>query len=111
MIINRYLLKASPYIALGIAWRQIDNFDTDIYKKKAFNKGLQLSQKFKKYPSWDKYAEPLIVRQFGFIFSIGNSFIKGLISDNKGDNESILETIKGMKEQLDSDLNAAKKHD
>ena len=109
---SRYLLKASPYIGLCLGWNYIDNFDTDYYKKKAFNKGLQLSEKFKKYPSWDKYAEPLIVRQFGFIFSIGNSFIKGLISDNKDqDNDSIQETIKDMKNELDSDINSVKKHD
>lgn len=117
MNINRRFLKASPYVALCLGWNYIDNFDTDAYKKKAFNKGLELSQKFKKYPSWDKYAEPLIVRQFGFIFSIGNSFIKGLISDNKEGSEAIEETIKDIKDELDVDLQInnkdciVKKHD
>jgi hypothetical protein len=107
---NRRLLKAAPYVALLLGWSYIDNFDTDKTKKIAFNKGLALSQKFKKYSAWDKYAEPLIVRQFGFLFGVGNSFIKGLISDNNKPSEYIDETLNEMKKEIDEDLNSFKKH-
>lgn len=107
---QRRLLKAAPYVALCVGWSYLDNFDTDKYKTKAFNKGLELSQKFKKYSAWDNYAEPLIVRQFGFLFGVGNSFIKGLLSDNKDHNPVIDETLNEMKNEIDQDLSEFKKH-
>ena len=107
---NRRLLKAAPYVALALGWNYLDNFDTDKTKKIAFNKGLELSQKFKKYDAWDKYAEPLIVRQFAFLFGVGNSFIKGLISDNVKSNENIDETLIEMKKEIDDDLSSFKKN-
>ena len=51
-------------------------------RQEAFNKGLGLSQKYKKYKSWDKFVEPFIIKQFGFFFGLGHSFVKGMISDN-----------------------------
>ncbi len=109
-MMKRRLFKAAPYVGLCLAWSYIDNFDTDKYKKKAFDKGLALSQKFKKYDAWDKYMEPLIVRQFAFLFGVSNSFIKGLLSDNKQDNPIIDETLEEMKNEIDEDLDSIKKH-
>jgi hypothetical protein len=109
-MMNRKLLKAFPYLAFCVGWSYIDNFDTEKTKAKAFNKGLSLSQKFKSYSAWDNYVEPLIVRQFSFIFGVSNSFIKGLISDNVGDNEVIDETLEEMKKEIEDDLNDIKKH-
>ncbi len=98
---SRFLfVKLTPYIAFSIFWGLIDSKDANKIKQKAFDKGLNLSQKFKKYKAWDKYAEPLIVRQFAFLFGVGNSFIKGLISDN-GDNKIINESLNEMKKEIE----------
>lgn len=47
-----------------------------------FDRGYNLSQKYKKYRVWDKMVEPFVITQFGLFFGAGHSFIKGMISDN-----------------------------
>lgn len=94
-------LKYTPYVGIGTGWYLISNLDKTNTKKIAYDKGYNLSQKFKKYPSWDKYMEPFIINQFSFIFGVTNSFIKGLISDNEKNpllDESLKEMSNEMKE-------------
>lgn len=74
--------RASKVLIFGLLCNFIDIFDKDKIKERAFVKGYNLSQTFKPYRSWDEAIEPLIVRQFGFVVSVSNEFIKGLISDN-----------------------------
>jgi len=82
------LLITFPY-----GWYKLNYYDKNEVKRKSFMRGLELSQKFKKYPVWDKYVEMLMVRQFSILFIAGNSFIKGLVSDN--------ENQKGVDKELD----------
>ena len=54
------------------------------------------------YPAWDLYVEPFIIRQFAILFTIGNSFIKGMTSDNTPDiNPDIKTYVKDIKTELE----------
>jgi len=79
-------------------------YDHNYVKHTMFNHGLALSQKFKQYPAWDNYVEPLIVRQSAILFTAGNSFIKGMISDNKNKddiNTSLADYTSHIKQELE----------
>lgn len=82
-------LKIGTLLSL---WNLLYVLDKEKLEASAFNKGVSISQKFKKYPAWDAIAEPLIMKQFSTFFTVGNSFISGLISDNSN------------KDQLQKDL-------
>lgn len=69
-------------MGLPILWYQLGLYNVDKVKDKSFAKGLRLSERFKKYPAWDKIVEPFIIRQSTVIFIAGHSFIEGLTSDN-----------------------------
>ena len=71
----------------------MNNLDKDYWKEKSFESGYNLSQNFKNYKSWDNFVEPFLIRQFAFFFGVTNSFVKGLISDNK-DQEALDDEIK-----------------
>ena len=73
------------WLILTAGWGCLNLFNKDKVKASAYIKGRNLSQRFKNYKSWDTIVEPLIIRQFSFLFGVSNSFIKGLISDNKPD--------------------------
>lgn len=101
--IKKRLVKFVPYAGLFLGWNYINYLDKDQTKKTAFNKGHDLSQKFKKYKAWDIYVEPFIINQFSFLFGVSNSFIEGLISDNGPD--KYLETaLENMKEEVEKDV-------
>ena len=80
-----WLWRTFKFVIFGTSWGMLNLFDKDVVKKKAFEKGQNLSFRFKKYKTWDEVAEPIIIRQFAFLFGVSNSFIKGLISDNEPD--------------------------
>jgi hypothetical protein len=71
----KYTLCIATFYYLG-------THDEDLLRKKMFKKGLALSQRFKRYPAWDNYIEPMIVVQFGIIFAGCSAFVKGMLSDN-----------------------------
>jgi len=74
-----------------VGWIMIGRVDnSSSVKKYAFIKGYNLSQKFKKYGLWDSCLEPLIVKQSCIIFMFGNSFIKGMISDNDENQRNLI---------------------
>lgn len=96
------------YVGLPLMWYYTGTFERDNVKKYMFNKGLSLSQKFKKYPQWDNYVEPIIINQCSILFTGGNAFIKGLISDN--DNiDDINQDLESYKKSIESDLNDLEK--
>lgn len=100
---SKRVLKYSPYLGIGLGWIYISSFDKIDAKKSAYNKGYMLSQKFKKYPSWDRYMEPFIINQFAFLFGVSNAFIKGLISDNEP-NPFIKESLEEMNNEITEDI-------
>lgn len=67
------------------------------------NKGYQLSQSFKNYPVWDKYAEPILISQFTTIFTAGYSFLEGLVSDNENQAE-VQEDMNELKQDIINQL-------
>lgn len=98
------------WLVLSAGWGCLNLFNKDRVKIAAYTKGRNLSQRFKKYKSWDTFMEPLIIRQFSFLFGVSNSFIKGLVSDNKPDKniEKSLEQLN--KETCDIKDKKDKKH-
>jgi hypothetical protein len=95
------MLSKLKYIGMGLGWYSIANLDRKEAKKNAYNKGYMLSQRFKNYPSWDKYVEPIVVNQFAFLFGVGNSFVKGLISDNDKPNPAIEESLDEIRNEIE----------
>ena len=91
------------YISIPFLWFYIGTYDRNVLRNDMYDKGRNLSQKLKPIPYWDKYAEPIIIRQFSNIFTAGNSFIKGLISDND-DQDSLNTTIEQYKHEIDDEL-------
>lgn len=95
--------KYAPYFATPIAWYYIGTFDRDNIRKSMYCKGFNLSQKFKRYPVWDRYAEPIIVKQFSILFTGGNAFIKGMLSDNLN-KQSVDKTLKQFNDEIQKEL-------
>lgn len=75
--IKYFLYSVMPFI-----WYNIGTHDKKYTRIVMYNKGLALSQKFKRYPVWDAYVEIFAIRQFTILFTAGNAFIKGMVADN-----------------------------
>ena len=93
-------MKLLRILAFSLTWTLLNIFDKERIKDIAYYKGYRLSQRFKIYKGWDEILEPMIIRQFAFLFGVANSFIKGLISDNKPD-KSIDDSLKQLKDSID----------
>lgn len=96
-------MKYPLYASLPFLWFYIGACDRQTLKNNMYVKGRNLSQTFKPIPYWDRYAEPIIINQFSNIFAAGNSFIKGLISDNE-DKESLNITLNQYRHDIDDEL-------
>ena len=93
--------KLIPIGALVYGWYQINSFDAEKWKRLSYIKGQEISIRYSHYKAWNTLAEPFIVRQFAFLFSVGNEFIRGLVSDNRDQmNDSILELEKTVDDEL-----------
>lgn len=97
------------WFILSVGWGCLNMLNKDKVKLIAYNKGRNLSQRFKNYKSWDTIMEPLIIRQFSFLFGVSNSFIKGLISDNKPD-KNIKKSLAELNEEGYSKPNGTSGH-
>ena len=102
---GKYLgyMKYPMYVSLPFLWFYIGSYDRQTLKSNMYIKGRNLSQTFKPIPYWDRYAEPIIINQFSNIFAAGNSFIKGLVSDNE-DRESVNNSINRYRQDIDEEL-------
>ena len=96
-------MKYPMYVSLPFLWFYIGSYDRQTLKSNMYIKGRNLSQTFKPIPYWDRYAEPIIINQFSNIFAAGNSFIKGLVSDNE-DRESVNNSINRYRQDIDEEL-------
>lgn len=79
MILKRYRCL---FVSMPFVWYYLGTLDKKNVRTISFSGGLVLSQKYKKYPAWDNYVEPLLIRQFSILDCAAHSFIKGMISDN-----------------------------
>ncbi len=77
-----YYKKLLGLVTIGSVWYSSSKVDKKDMRKNMFDRGLNLSQKYKNYKAWDNFVEPFIITQFGLFFGAGHSFIKGMISDN-----------------------------
>ncbi|QKF94669.1 hypothetical protein QKU48_gp1211 [Fadolivirus algeromassiliense] len=102
MSFKKYFKYAS-YFAFPLIWYQVGTFERDYVRKSMYDRGLSLSQRMKKYPVWDRYAEPIMVHQFSILFTGGNAFIKGMLSDNE--NKKIVnKTLDEFKKEVEKEL-------
>lgn len=102
------------YAVHAVTWYMIGQIDKKYVGQYCYDKGLFLSQKFKKIPMWDRMMEPFIINQFGVIFIAGHSFIKGMVSDNVDDTahadlNALHSDIKNQLDHATSTLNKMKK--
>jgi len=91
------------YIPFICTWYYIGAHEKKDINKYMFTSGYNLSQKFKRYSVWDNYVEPFLIKQFAILFSGGNSFIKGMISDNEN-NKDITNSVQQLKNDIIGDL-------
>lgn len=100
----------TTYVGMPLLWYNLSLCDKNYVKKRFYDNGNNFAQKFKNYPMWNKYIEPLILRQCGILFIAGHSFLEGMISNNDNmeiinkDMEILDEEIKyEIKEDIDED--------
>ncbi len=90
-----------PFGLLTYGWYRINSFDQEKWRQLSFSKGQEISVKYNHYRAWNEFAEPFIVRQFAFLFSVGNEFVRGLVSDNR---EQMDGSIKELTKTVDDEL-------
>lgn len=91
-------------IGFPLLWYGIGRLNKEDIRMNCYRRGYQLSQRFKNYPYWDKYAEPFCVSQFTNVFTAGHAFIEGMVSDNE-DQTSIQKDLDKMKQDITNELN------
>lgn len=101
-------VKYGSYLSMLYLWYKLYKCDREYVRKYFFEKGKMISGKMKFTKYWDLYAEPFIIKEFGIIFTAGNSFIKGLVSDND-DTEKIISNIEVLTEQVKEELESLDK--
>lgn len=94
-------------IGLPLVWYSLGLISIVVVRKYMFNTGYYISQSCKKVPYWDRYVEPIFIRQFTIFFTASHSLIEGMVSDNE-DSEEIVEEMKKMKESILEDFEAYK---
>jgi len=105
---NKYAFLKKPLfyakvIGVPILWYNIGLYNRDDIRKNFYDKGLRTSQMFKPIPMWDNYAEPFVIKQFSILFTAGNSFIDGMVSDNEN-KDYIKKKVDEMKHSIDDDI-------
>lgn len=88
---------------MPFVWYYLGTLDKKNVRTLSYGSGLLLSQKYKKYPAWDNYVEPMIIRQVSILDCVTHSFIKGMISDND-DKTSVNVAFDELKEEVKKDL-------
>ena len=76
------------FAILLAVWAGMGMIDREKAKNLTYKLGYLLSQKCQMIPYWDKYAEPIIIRQLALLFVTGHAFVEGMISDNKDKEEA-----------------------
>jgi hypothetical protein len=92
-------------VLVPLIWYGIGRPDKEKIRTNFHDKGYQLSQRFKNYPVWDRYAEPFFISQFTNIFIAGHSFLEGMASDNENQSriqKKLDEMDKNIKKEMDS---------
>ena len=98
--LKRGLIYGGISIGLPMVWYKLGFYDVNTVKDSSFEAGLRMSQRFKKYPAWDRVVEPFVIKQGSIIFAAGHSFIKGMASDNPP-SQHINKDIEQMNKEID----------
>ncbi len=94
-------------VTLPLSWYSLGILKKDQVRTYMFYVGKYFSSRCSKIPYWEKYAEPIFIRQFAIIFTATNSFIEGMVSDNKN-KEEIEEEMEEFKDCIEDDINVYK---
>jgi len=100
------VMTYSKYLAITVSvgtWIRMSFMDRRDVKQCMHQKGAKLSQKFQGYGVWDRFVEPWCIREFAVLFSAGNSFLKGMISDNVNQ-EEVQEGMEEMYSEVEGEI-------
>ena len=95
--------RYAKWVIIPIVWIKLSYSKRENVKKYMYHKGWVISQKFKGYKVWDSCVEPLVIKQCGLLFTAGNSFLKGLVSDNINQ-EEIEEEMEDLYEYIQEEI-------
>lgn len=109
-LLKKTLFYGGMTIGIPFIWHKLGLYDLRTVRKKSYSAGLKTSQMFKKYPMWDKYGEPFLIKQFSIIFASSNSFIQGMISDNEN-YDVVIKKVEEMRDDIKEELEIYKKND
>jgi hypothetical protein len=84
-------------------WYKLSTCEQPKVRKYMFRRGYNTSQQLKKYSVWDDCIEPLIIRQFGIIFTGGHAFIYGMTLDND-DQDGIHKDLNYLKDDIEREI-------
>jgi len=99
--------RFAKWVIIPIVWIKLCYSKKDNIKKYMHDKGLYVSHKFKGYKVWDSCIEPLFIKQCALLFTAGNSFLKGMISDNINQEEvqeEMEELYEYIQEEVEEDI-------
>jgi len=101
--LKRGLIYGGLTAGTSLAWYKLGLYDINDVRERSFNAGVRTSQRFKKYPAWDKYAEPFIIKQSSVAFTAGHAYLEGMASDN-ADKKEIQEDLQELENKIKDEL-------
>jgi|AntRauTorckE6833_2_1112554.scaffolds.fasta_scaffold45472_2 hypothetical protein len=93
------------FIGLPVIWYSLGLVSAISIRKYMYNAGYYISHTCKKVPYWDKYVEPIFIRQFVIVFTASHSLIEGMVSDNEN-SEEVKQELEEMKDGIFEELEA-----
>lgn len=97
------MLYFGGIIGVPFAWYNLSLCKRKDIRKLFYNKGANVSTKFKHYPMWDQYVEPFFIQQFSIIFTATHAFIEGMVSDNE-DQYSVNIDLDNMHKDIEMEI-------
>lgn len=110
MVLLTSIISITSYSLLGIIgfpalWYALGLINKNKLRKIMFNIGEFISGRLKTFPNWDKYMEPILIRQITLLFIASYSLLQGMISDNSADDKNIAMTeLISLKNEIMPDL-------
>lgn len=93
-------------ISVGLAgtWYGLGLIPKTTVHSLMYKTGKGISGACSALPYWDKWAEPIFIRQFGLLFNAGHGLLEGMISDNTDDGKTI-EMLNVVEEDIIDKIN------
>lgn len=110
MVLLTSIISITSYSLLGmigfpLSWYALGLINKNKLRKIMFKIGKFISGRLKSFPNWDKYMEPILIRQITLLFIASYSLLQGMISDNSEDDKNIAMTeLVSLKNEIMPDL-------